>query len=240
MKSPFLDSLQRNYYVEACKSKLGAAVKNPACKIAPRLNAFIAWMDSVGNATDSVMGSALKDRYVSLADPRRYAADMKGWPLIGDPASPLTVVMYFSGTCPLCKSNFVDLEREVLKGSLKGRVRIVAKPFGNNVVNKALVAAHDIGRFSDFMHAFATVNVRIEEDIIYDLADAMYLDRDKFKSAMESQSVAARVDAAHSEGQKNGVELVPTYFIGGRKYDSVSTPRWIIDAFEYAIEERKK
>jgi protein-disulfide isomerase len=240
LKSPYLDSLQRNFYVEACKSKLGAALKGSPCRVAPRLNAFIAWMDSMGNAADSVMGNALKDRYASLTDPKRYAADMKGWPLIGDPAAPLTVVMYFSGTCPLCKNNFVDLEHETLKGSLKGRVRILAKPFGENIVNKALVAAHDMGRFSDFMRALATVKVRIDEDILYDIADAMYLDRDKFKAAMVSPSVAARVDAAHSEGKKNGVELVPTYFIGGRLYNSVSTPRWIIDAFEYTIEERAK
>jgi protein-disulfide isomerase len=240
LKSPYLDSLQRNFYVVACKSKLGAALKSTPCRVAPRLDAFIAWMDSMGNASDSVMGNALKDRYASLTDPKRYAADMAGWPLIGDPGAPLTVVMYFSGTCPLCKNNFIDLEREVLGGSLKGRVRIVAKPFGNNPLNKALVAAHDMGRFSNFMRAFASVKAHIDEDVILAIADDFYLDRVKFKAAMESPSVAARVEAAHAEGKKNGVELVPTYFIGGRLYNSVSTPRWIIDAFEYTIEEKKK
>jgi protein-disulfide isomerase len=240
LRSPFLDSLQRNFYIEACKAKLGDAVKDPACKVAPHLNAFVAWMDSTGNATDSIFGAAIKDRYRTLAGRERYAADVKGWPLIGEAGSPVTVVMYFSGTCPLCKNNFVDLEREVVNGRLRGRVKIVAKPFGNNLLNKALVTAHDMGRFSEFMHAFAVEKRRIEEDVIYEIADNLYLSRDKFKTAMESQSVAARVDAAHAEGKKNGVELVPTYFAGGRKYESVSVPRWIIDAFEYIYEADKK
>jgi protein-disulfide isomerase len=240
LRSPFLDSLQQNFYVEACKAKLSDAVKNPGCKVAPRLNAFVAWMDSTGNATDSIFGAAIKDRYRTLTARERYTADVKGWPLIGEASSPLTVIMYFSGTCPLCKNNFIELEREVTSGRLKGRVKIVAKPFGNNILNKALTVAHDVGRFSAFMHAFASIKERIDENIISDIAASMYLDRDKFKAAMESPSVAARVEAAHTEGNKNGVELVPTYFINGRRYESVSLPRWIIDAFEYHYEVEKK
>lgn len=236
LKIPYLDSLQRDFYVESCKSKLSVAVKNPACKVAPRLDAFIVWVDSVGGAhTNEEYGKAVKDRYVSLNGTQRYAADIKGWPLIGVASAPLTVVMYFSGTCPLCKANFVELEREVVSGSLKGKARIVAKPFGENVVNKALVAAHDLGRFSDFMHALAVEKRRVDEDVLYEIASSLYFDREHFKSVVGSQSVGDRVVASHKEGKKNGVELVPTYFIGGRRYESVSTPKWIVDAIDYVF-----
>jgi 2-hydroxychromene-2-carboxylate isomerase len=238
LKSRYLDSLQKNFYVESCKAKLGDAAKNPACKVAPRLIDFVDWLDSVGRTAphDSVLGNALKSHYESLASKNRYAADIKGWPVVGEASSPLTVVMYFSGTCPLCKKNFVELHREVTAGAFKGKVRIVAKPFGANSVNKALVTAHDMGRFTDIMLALAHADGRVDEETVYEIARTMYLDRDKFKAAAESKSVEDRVNAAYAEGKKNGVELVPTYFIGGRRYESVSNTWWIMDTFQYIFE----
>ncbi len=242
LKNPYLDSLRRDYYVEECKAKLGDAAKKPGCRIAPRLNAFVEWMDSIGGAPhDSVYGKALKDHYASLASNKtRYAADVKGWPLIGDASAPLTVVMYFSGTCPLCKRNFAELHHEVTKGRFKGRVKIVAKPFGVNALNKALVAAYDMGRFTDVMLALARAEGRVDEETVYGIAESMYFVRDKFKAVAESQSVADRVNASYAEGKKNGVELVPTYIIGGRRYESVSNTWWIIDTFEYIAGETGK
>jgi len=239
LKSRYLDSLQRNFYVEVCKAKLGDAIKTPNCRVAPRLYEFVDWLDSVGRGAphDSVLGNALKDHYESLTSKTRYAADMRGWPIIGEPLSPLTVVMYFSGTCPLCKRNFVELHREVTAGKFKGKVKIVAKPFGKNNVNKALVAAHDMGRFTDIMLALARAEGRVDEETVYSIANEMYFDRNKFKAAAESPSVNDRVNAAYDEGHKNGVELVPTYFIGGRRYDSVSNTWWILDTFNYMYEE---
>jgi len=119
-------------------------------------------------------------------------------------------------------------------------VKIVAKPFGVNSVNKALTAASDMGRFADIMLALARADGRVDEETVYNIAETMYFNRDKFKSVAESQSVADRVNAAYAEGKKNGVELVPTYFIGGRRYDSVSNTWWIVDTFDYIYEETDK
>ncbi len=241
LKSPYLDSLQRNYYVEVCKAKLPDAAKKPGCRVGARLNAFVEWMDSIGGAPhDSIYGNALKSHYETLASKTKYAADIKGWPLVGDAAAPLTVVMYFSGTCPLCKRNFAELYWEVTAGRFKGKVRIVAKPFGVNNVNKALVAAHDMGRFADVMLALAHAEGRVDEETVYNIAESMYFIRDKFKAIAESPSVAERVNASYAEGKKNGVELVPTYLIGGRRYESVSNTWWIVDTFQYMYDEIKK
>ncbi|MDR2591395.1 MAG: DsbA family protein [Chitinispirillales bacterium] len=238
MKNPYLDSLQRNFYVEACKSKLSAAANKPDCKVGARLKDFIEWMDSIGGAPhDSVYGNALKSHYETLAGKTKYAADIKGWPLIGDASAPLTVVMYFSGTCPLCKRNFAELYWEINSGKLKGKVKIVAKPFGVNGINKALVAAHEMGRFADIMLLLARADGRVDEGTVYDIAESMFFIREKFKAIAESPAVAERVNAAYAEGKKNGVELVPTYLIGGRRYESVNNTWWIIDTMDYMVGE---
>jgi len=195
-------------------------------------------MDSLGRVTGDQMDTALHRRYTSFTNTKTYTIDEQGWPLIGDRNAPLTMYMYFSGTCPLCKNNFRDLSRELATGRLRGRVKIIAKPFGAGPVNRALAAAQEMGRFSDFMLELGQISGRIEDHHIYAIANKMYLDGQRFKSLMESPNLLTRLEAATKEGEINGVTHVPTYFISGRRYDSLLEPRWIIDAIEFALETK--
>ena len=232
--SPFTDSLRNNFQVgQCCGTTIDKCVKQkPACAVAPRLAAFIMWMDSLGTATNDKMAEALRDRYATFTNTQKHLIDTKGWPVTGDAKAPTTIVMYFAGTCPTCKNNYRELHAAVTAGPLKGKVKIVSKPFGSGVANKALAAAHEMGRFSDFMLALAQVNVRVDEDVLYATADRMLFDRNKFRALVESKELAKRVEQSSEEAGLNGVTHVPTYFISGRRYNSVLTPRWILDAVE--------
>jgi len=197
-------------------------------------------MDSAGGRfTEERIAEALQQRYATFTDTRRHPVDLKGWPVIGERNAPMTVVMYFSGTCPLCKTNFRDLHREVTRGQLRGRVKIVCKPFGAGGTNRALTAAYEAGRFSDFMLELGNVQGRIDEEVILSIADKLLFDRRIFRASMENPELIARVERSTQEGERNGVTHVPTYFIEGRRYNSVFEPRWIVDAIEYMIETRK-
>lgn len=242
IRPAFVDSLKINFRVQpCCASSLDACAKQkPNCTIARRLVSFVNWMDSTGGRfSEENMAGILQQRYTTFIDTKRYTADQKGWPVIGDRNAPLTVMMYFSGTCPMCKTNFRDLHREVTNGRLKGRVNIVCKPFGTGLANRALTAAYDAGRFSDFMLALANVQGRIDEEVLLSIADMMLFDRHAFKNLMDKPELAARVEKSSQEADKNGVTHVPTYFIGGQRYTSILDPRWIIDAIEYIMETRK-
>ena len=235
-REEFIDSLQKNFSLgPSCGgATIEKALKqNPACAIAPRLAAFIQWMDSLGTATNPKMAEALQDRYATLTNRQKHAIDTKGWPVTGDAKATMTIVMYFSGTCPTCKNNFRELHAAVTTGPLKGKVKIVSKPFGSGMANKALTAAHEFGRFSDFMLALAQISGRIDDEVIYATADNMLFDRGKFKAMAESKELAKRVEQSSEEAGMNGVTHVPTYFISGRRYNSILTPRWIIDATEF-------
>lgn len=242
IRPAFVDSLKKNFRVrQCCASALDACAKQkPNCTIASRLINFVDWIDSIGGqTTEERMADELQKRYTTFSDTKRYTNDEKGWPLIGERNAPFTVVMYFSGTCPLCKTNFRDLRQEVTNGKLKGRVKIVCKPFGTGLANRALTAAYDAGRFSDFMLALANVQGRIDEGVLLSIADMMLFDREIFKNSMERPELAARVDKSTKEAERNGVTHVPTYFMEGQKYNSNYNPRWIIDAIEYIMETRK-
>ena len=235
--SSFADSLVNSFRIEPCCASPIAvcAAQKPKCKMAPRLADFVRWMDSTGRVTNERMVEALQERYNTLTDRKRNTSDLQGWPVIGDRNAPLTVVMYYSITCPVCKTNFRELQPAVTRGPLQGKVRIVAKPLGAPL-NKALIVAHDFGRFADFKLALAAVGGRIDEQVILAIADDLFFDRELFMARMDSPDVVSRLEASSEEAKTNQVEFVPTYFINGRRYNSVSNPRWIIDAIEYVYE----
>jgi len=236
--SPIADSLRNSFKVGQCGNTTleKALTQKPACAIAPRLASFLKWMDSLGTATDPKVVEGLQERYASLASTQKHAIDTKGWPVTGDAGAPLTIAMYFSGTCPTCKNNYKDLYAAVTAGPLKGKVKIVSKPFGTGDANRALTAAHELGRFSDFMLALGRVSGHVDEEVLYATADIMLFDRDRFKTLMDSKELTKRVEQSSEEAAQNGVTHVPTYFIAGRRYNSVLTQRWIMDAAEFMIE----
>lgn len=240
----FIDSLKQNFRVEPCCASALAdcAKQKPQCSVAKRLNTFVDWLDSLSQhqpVTEERIAAMLLDRHATFADNKRYTASEQGWPVVGDKNAPLTILMYFSGTCPVCKTNFRELHREVTAGRLKGKAKIVAKPFGLTQANKALAAAHELGRFSDFMIELANAGGHVDPSAIFAIVDKLYLDPQNFSNVMENPELIKRVEAAYAEGQKNEVTHVPTYFIDGRRYNSTIDPRWVVDAIEFAAEAKK-
>ena len=239
---PFIDSLMVNFNVGQCCDNTAldqCANRKPQCTIAPRLISFVLWIDSTKRVANDKIAEGLRDRYASLTDAKRFAIDTAGWPATGDPKSPLTLAVYFSGTCPTCKMTYRDLYYAVTSGKLKGKALLVAKPFSANPVNNALIAAHGMGKFNDFMLDLAKRNTRIDENLMLSIAKEMNIDSAKFKAAMENPALVKRVELANKEAVKNAVTHVPTFFISGQRYNSVLDGRWIIDAVEYVHETKR-
>jgi hypothetical protein len=238
--SPFADSLKKNFYVDlCCASPLEACVaQKTECGLAPRLVSFLEMLDSMktlNHITNERMVEMMQARHDMFKDTIKYDADIAGWPVIGDAKSPVSVVMYYSVTCPTCKTNFRYLHAEVTQGRLKGKVKIIAKPLNAQIFNLASIAAFDLGHFSEFMFHLVGVG-RVEEQILYEIADRLYIDRQVFKAKMENPELLKRVEQSAKESEKNEVNYVPTYFIMGRRYTSSLFPFWIVDAIEYIYE----
>jgi len=236
---PFIDSLMVNFNVGQCCDNMAldlCANRKPQCTLAPRLISYVLWLDSTKRVAHDKMAEGLRDRYASLTDTRRFPIDTAGWPVTGDPKSPLTLTTYFSGTCPLCKSTYRELYYAVTSGQLKGKAVLVAKPFSAHPVNNALMAAHGMGKFNDFMLELARRNARVDEKLMLEIADGMKLDTAKLKTAMADPALVKRMDASNKEAVKNEVTHTPTFFISGQRYKSDLGSRWITDAVEYIHE----
>jgi len=198
-------------------------------------------MDSTGRITNEKMAEALSERYQIFTAPAHAARTIQtnGWPISGDPNSPVTITMYFSATCPMCKTTYTGLHAAVTSGSLKGKAKLVSKPFSPTPQNKALMAAYSMNKFSEFMHSIAQRRGRIDESLVYAIADSLKMDTKRFKMFIEEDpSITKAIEESTQEGRINEVSLVPTIFINGRRYNSYLDVRWVIDAAEYAHETR--
>ena len=245
-RQAFIDSLLNNFMIEPCAGSARVplrqcALQNPGGPIAPRLITFLTWMDSAGRITNDKMAEALSERYKFFTAPT-YAKSIRtqgGWPVTGAPKSPVTLTMYFSATCPLCKTTYAGLHEAVTTGPLKGKAKLVSKPFSNTPQNKALMAAHSFNKFSEFMLSLAQRWGRVDENLIYTIADSLKIDMRTFRNLIENDpGIAKFVDESTQEGRANEVSLVPTIFMNGRRYDNYLDARWVVDAAQYMYETR--
>jgi protein-disulfide isomerase len=245
---PFIDSLLINFPVEQCCATTleKCAKEKPGCPAAPRLAAFTKWMDNARQQDGTKKYSneqiieMLKDRDEMYATKRKYNVDHTGWPVDGDPKAPVTISVYFMGTCPMCKTNYAILYREVTAGRLKGKAKMISKPLVAGTPNLILMAAYQMGKFSEFMLALAARGGRVDEDMLNAIADELKLDKTTLKKISEDPALKKRIELVETEANKNGVTHTPYYFINGRKYNSVLDAQWVIDAIDFELETMKK
>jgi predicted DsbA family dithiol-disulfide isomerase len=81
--------------------------------------------------------------------------------------------------------------------------------------------ARDAGRFDSFhdriFRAYFTETRDIGDlDALVELAQEEGLDTDDLRSALQEGRYASRLDEAHSEGRRLGINAVPTFIINGK------------------------
>jgi hypothetical protein len=236
-----LDEVTASFPVFSCDSMpLARAVKNaPACLMAKHLFPFARWIASKGKTIDECK-KELSDRQLSFSDPQRFSIDLTGVPIGGDAAAPITIVVYLSGLCPLCKYISCELYREVTSGMLKGKARLAVKPCRAARADEAIVAAAHFKKPWEFLIALHTIKIRPDEPVLLKLADSLGIDSVRFKQYLNTRELQSVIERNSAEAVRNGVSYTPTVFVNGRRYHSYTDPRWVVDAALYENEVLKR
>ena len=144
----------------------------------------------------------------------------------GGTTAKATLEEYGDYQCPPCGLLFPDLK--TLEKEYGDEVRFVFRQFPLQMHKHAFVAAHAAeaaglqGHFWE-MHDMLYQNQlswSVAEDarpVFLQYARMLNLDVDRFTRDMDSQEVAARVEADIARGKSIGVEGTPTVFINGRQ-----------------------
>lgn len=235
------DEVTASFPVFSCDSTpLARAVKSaPACLMAKHLFPFARWIASKGKTVDECK-KELTDRQLSFSDSQRVSIDLTGVPIGGDTAAPVTVVLYLSGLCPLCKYVGCEMYREVTSGMLKGKARFAVKPCRSASADEAIVAAAHFQKPWEFLIALHTIKIRPDEPVLLKLADSLGIDSVRFKRYLNTRELQSVIERNSAEALRNGVTYTPTVFINGRRYHSYTDTRWVVDAALYENEALKR
>ncbi len=158
---------------------------------------------------------------------------------VGSPSSPISIVVYVSAICPLCKRVYKGLYVGVTDGPLRGIARLGIKVMSSRPWDLALLAARRVNKQSEFFLSLAGMEERISmplirrEAALIGLSPAL-LDRLTADSTLLREAALSAIEAA-----KNDVTLTPTIFINGRRYRGYKDPQWVADAILYMCEAGK-
>ncbi len=140
---------------------------------------------------------------------------------IGPEDAKVTLVEFSDYKCGFCGRLFNTLKE--LKPEYKNRVRFVAKQFPlgrwpeSELAAQASYAAHAQGKYTEF-GALVYQNQRtFNEEMLYEFAEQIGLDMDRFRDEMENEKWKEQVQRDRADGQKAGVRGTPSLFLNGER-----------------------
>lgn len=200
-------------------------VKDPACGVSRRLAAFAVRDASAGKPEASIRADL--DKYAKqpppLLDPP-IKLNTAGDPVRGSEGAKVTIVEFSDFQCPYCAKAAAEAAQVVQKFP---QVKLVFKQFPledhsqAELAAEASLAAQAQGKFWP-LHDKMYANFRIINRVrILGWAAELGLDLSRFRADLDSHKYAARVHAEEQEGEVAGVEGTPTFYINGKRFNSV-------------------
>lgn len=147
-----------------------------------------------------------------------------GYPLLGLPSAPVTIVEYGDYQCTNCQRFATQTKPLIVENYVNsGKVKLIFKDFviyGNDSANGALGAhcANDQGKFWE-MHDLMYQNQEgtnsgwLSVDSIRKFASSIDLEMQQFDSCFDDKKYASRVAEGLNEGKTLGVNGTPTFII---------------------------
>ena len=216
-KAPAPSQEEVDAYYEANKARMGTQTKE---QISPQISAMLKQQKMANVQGDYLKG--LRQKYgvkVMIEPPRvEVSADddaVKG----GGSSAPVTIVEFSDYECPYCSraENVVD---QVMK-KYGEKVRLVYRDYPLSFHKNAETAAmgsecaEEQGKFWEMHKAMFGNQQKLAATDLVETAGTIGLDKDKFKTCLDSGKFRPEVQKDFQDGQKAGVTGTPTFFING-------------------------
>lgn len=138
-------------------------------------------------------------------------------PYVGPKDAKVTIVEFFDFNCGYCK-RLAPALMKVLKDNPD--VRFVFKPVGflgptSLTAAKAVLAAHEQGKFIELYEALLSFNGRITDEVIDEQITKVGLDLDATKKLMSDSKITKKFEDIAQLSRKVEVRGVPTLIING-------------------------
>ncbi len=158
-------------------------------------------------------------------------------PVRGAKAAKVTIVVWSDFQCPFCSRVVPTLKQ--IEDTYAKDVRVVWRnqplPFHENAkpAANAAMAAHEQGKFWQMHDKIFANQGALDRQSLERYGQEIGLDMGKFKSALDSNKFAAKIEADSAAGAAAGANGTPTFFINGREFVGAQP----FEAFKAVIDE---
>jgi protein-disulfide isomerase len=216
-KAPAPTQAEVDAYYEANKARMGTQTKE---QISPQISAMLKQQKMAGVQADYLKTLRQKYGVKVLIEPPRVEVGTDDDPTRGGgAAAPVTIVEFSDFQCPYC-SKAEGVVDEVMK-KYGDKVRLVYRDyplsFHPNAENAAMASecAQEQGKYWEMHKAmFANQSKLLAADLV-ETAGTLGMDKDKFKTCLDTGKFRSEVQKDFQDGQKAGVSGTPTFFING-------------------------
>ncbi len=216
--------LESQHPYDCCDDTIAACLKKgPVCDLAYRLSENICRRISKHQDRQEIV-RGLSRRARSMTGRSKANIDLSFVPPAGVASAKVVLVEYACARCPYCSKSTPKMYNAVVKGQLKGKVRLYFKPFPirshefSKESGLGFIAAAKLNRFWEFLlHSYD----HFDSFCILkqtDWAEAAGMDRVAFEQAIKDPVTRKLLVDSKKEGIVNKVEATPTFFINGREY----------------------
>lgn len=139
-------------------------------------------------------------------------------PFIGNPQGHKKLVVFMDPFCGHCRKLHKTLNMVAQDSELKD-VKIIFKDlpiFGeiSNLAVRSTFAAKNQGKYLEFQNAVFELNSDVTEQDIYNIAEKLTLDIEKFKADLSSETIEKKISENEALASTLGIDATPTLIYG--------------------------
>jgi protein-disulfide isomerase len=217
--------LKSQHPYDCCDGTIAeCVVKKPACSLAIRLANDVCRRAAAGQSQSEIVRE-LTRRATSAIAPK-VSIDTTQVTVAGEGNAKVELVVYSCARCPYCARLVPQLYESVTKGKLKGKAKLIVRPFPirshkhSALGAKAMLAAQRLGQFWPYLLQVYANFEHFDPDKVAEDAAKVGLDPARFRALIDDPEIEKSLVASKKEGVRNHVEATPGIFVNRRKYDA--------------------
>jgi protein-disulfide isomerase len=202
---------------------------------------MVSYTDEERATLEAALEKQLQEKYkvkILLKAPEPVARNVSvdDDPSFGNPAAPVTIVMFTDFQCPACSATHPVLKKVVAEYGDKVRLVVRDNPLeriheNSFLAARAAGAANIQGKFKEYIELLYTNQSALDKASLVRYAGELGLNVKQFELDLTSEKAAAEIRKDLADGSSYGVDGTPTIFVNGVRVQRLSA-----DGFRRAID----
>jgi protein-disulfide isomerase len=148
-------------------------------------------------------------------------------PILGDKNAPVTIIEFSDYECSFCQKFFTETMPELKKKYIDtGKVRFVFRDFTllshrNSAAAIAASCAGQQGKYWEMHNMIFSAQHGLKDEPWKSGAEGIGLNKEQFNKCLGSPEIKSEIEKDKADGEKAGVTVTPTYFIGKTREDNI-------------------